>query len=135
MTLNQIKYIRKIVNESDVNTPSPLLNIFSIVISKDDILYPDIDQWRFIFDDDEEILEVFPVKLYSKYYNVPKGTDVENSSNYSKPTSSSWDYYIDDKNILRIYEYLVDRDGLRFSNFFGYNYIVNIVPEKGVTEI
>lgn len=133
MTLTQIKYIKELANESSSGNSSPLLNIFSIVISKDDILYPDINQWRFIFDDANEILEVFPVRLYSKYKNVPNNVDVENNPNISKPITGDWDYYIDNKNTLYIYKYLTDNSGLRYSNFFAYDYIINIVPGKGVT--
>lgn len=118
MTKAQINYIVENILNDSLDEYTPLLNNFSIVISKDENLYSDISQYRMKFNSSQEIIERIMVRKYSEdINNVPK------HGNYDIVSENG-------KNI--IYEYLTDKNGNIITDYYTYDAVVMFIPSVEV---
>lgn len=129
MTKAQIDHIVEDVFNDKVDTVTPLLSCFSIVISKEQIYYTNIDQWRYKFDDTNQIFEAIPIHIYAKGVSTLDNLPSSGNYDYVSSTDSSGN------TVYTIYEYQTDKDGNLYCDDYSYDAILGIVPGRGVKSI
>jgi hypothetical protein len=95
-------------------------------MSKQEIFYPDINRWRFIFNSDGTF-SVIPVRVYAHGYTLAADAlaviDAKGIKDISDVNS------VPDKNgTYNIYLYLTDANGHVVKDTFAYSYIIDLVP-------
>jgi len=102
MNKSTIKYIIENILDDELNIITPLSNCAYIVITKQECKFLKTHDYHFMFDHDNELLRVYPVRL-----------------RHNQPEDGI--YYINIDNIY--YEYLTDNDGNPVCDYYPYDQI------------
>lgn len=119
MTNKQIKYIIRDVCGENLDTITPLNNVFMFVIEKNELLHASIHRYRYIVDTTRELIKRILVRPYSK--NVTK-----------VPAHGNYDVVNELDGSVTVYEYLTSKDGHLGADYYSFDSIVTIVPAIGV---
>ena len=118
MTKNHINYIVETILNDNLDEYTPLLNNFSIVISKEENLYTDISRYRMKFNSDHELIERINVRKYSEDIN-----DVPKHGNYDVVSENGKDV---------VYEYITDKNGNVLTDYYSYDAVIMFIPSVKV---
>lgn len=118
MTKTQINYIVETILQDKLDEYTPLLNNFSIVISKEENLYTDINKYRIKFNSTQNMIERIMVRKFSNdINNVPK------HGNYDISTENG---------ISTVYEYITDKYGNIVTDYYMYDSVIMFIPSVEV---
>jgi hypothetical protein len=125
MTKEQVKFIVSDIYgecEQDASETSytPLLNNMMIVVTKEALLYSDINRWRYRFDFNTGILEQIAVRPVSDY------SELVSSGGLGDHTED------DEGNVKQIYAYVTDKHGNLLTNYFDFSAIIMFVPNTAM---
>ena len=123
MTKSQIDFILDKLGITEM--PSPLLQIKSIVVSKEELLFSDINLYRYYFDDNDEVLYRIPVRLF---WQAQEGE----AKKY--PTRKYDEIFDVDTGVYSIYEYYTDSEGNDIADIYPYEAISVINAKKDIYE-
>lgn len=118
MTKAQIEYIVETILNDKLDEYTPLLNNFSIVISKNENLYTDITRYRMKFNSSQNLIERIMVRKFSENINI-----VPKHGNYDVVTENG-------KTI--VYEYITDSDGNIVTDYYMYESVIMFMPSVEV---
>ena len=113
MTGTQVKYIVETLLHDKCDTITPLLENEKIVLVKANILFTDINRYRYKFDSSNNVIIRYIVRLYSNDRTII-------------PDHGKYDVYtVNDKTC--VYEYLTDNSGNLLFDIFDFDKICNFV--------
>lgn len=133
MTYSQTNHVLADVLHESWDVITPLSRCFSLVISKQEILYPDISRWRFKFDSTNELLSVFPVRIYASSKRLSDMTALMEEENLSGKADIN--EVPDSFGQYNLYLYLLTESGKPCYDIFALEHIIGIVPKPEVTDI
>lgn len=119
MIVAQIKYIVEDILNDKLDEFTPLLNNFSIVISKDENLYTDITKYRMKINTSQEMIERILVRKFSEDTSI-------------LPKHGNYDVVTDDSGKSVVYEYLSDKEGNVITDYYMFDSVIMFIPSPEV---